>query len=211
METNLGSGEQRELHTCLRRETLKPEDLENRFGMPLRRKMYVFMQTESWMPQKLHTNPEHKKWEAQPIGNLSRLQRLDESAKESVFSRTNTVCEDTRNDSLIDMNKYCLSPPGKEDKEKDEMDHAPEKIQPASIPCIVLIKPDKPLNLSVKKVPQIYQPDISDSSLADFSLNITGNEMSMAVNMSEFCPERLGELDPELEDIEDRELEAEID
>ena len=35
--------------------------------------------------------------------------------------------------------------------------------------------------------------------------------MSMAVNMSEFCPERLGELDPELEDIEDRELEAEID
>ena len=32
----------------------------------------------------------------------------------------------------------------------------------------------------------------------------------MAVNMSEFCPERLGELDPELEDIEDRELEAEM-
>jgi len=112
---------------------------------------------------------------------------------------------------LIDMNKYCLSPPDKEDKEEDETDHASKKIQPASIPCIVLIKPDKPLNLSVKKVPQIYQPDASDISLADFSLNITENEMSMAVNMSEFCPERLGELDPELEDIEDRELEAEID
>ena len=162
----------------LRRETFKPEDLENRFGMPLRRKMYVFTQTESWMPQKLHTNPERKKWEAQPIGNLSRLQRLDESAKESVFSRTNTVCEDTRNDSLIDMNKYCLSPPGKEDKEEDKIDHAPEKIQPASIPCLVLIKPDEPLNLSVKKVPQIYQPDVSDISLADFSLNITENEMT---------------------------------
>ena len=171
----------------------------------------MYTQTESWTSQKLHTNPQSKKWEAQPKGNLSGLQRLDENAEESVFSRTNTVCEETRNDSLIDMNKYCLSPPGKEDEEEDEMDHAPKKIQPASIPCIVLIKPDKPLNLSVKKVPQIYQPDASDISLADFSLNITENEMSMAVNMSEFCPERLGELDPELEDIEDRELGAEID
>ena len=162
----------------LRRETFKPEDLENRFGMPLRRETYVFTQTESWTPQKLHINPERKKWEAEPIGNLSGLQRLDESAEESVFSSTNTVCEES---SIT------------------------------SIPNIVLIKPDEPLNLSVKKVPQIYQPDVSDISLADFSLNITENEMSMAMNMSEFCPERLGELDPELEDIEDRELEAEID
>ena len=195
----------------LRRETFKPEDLENRFGMPLRRETYVFTQTESWTPQKLHTNPERKKWEAEPIGNLSGLQRLDESAEESVFTKTNTVCEETKNDSLIDINKYCLSPPGKEDEEENETDHAPEKVQPASIPSIVLSKPDEPLNLSVKKVPQIYQPDVSDISLADFSLNITENEMSMAMNMSEFCPERLGELDPELEDIEDRELEAEID
>ena len=162
----------------LRRETFKPEDLENRFGMPLRRETYVFTQTESWTPQKLHINPERKKWEAEPIGNLSGLQRLDESAEESVFLSTNTVCEES---SIT------------------------------SIPNIVLIKPDEPLNLSVKKVPQIYQPDVSDISLADFSLNITENEMSMAMNMSEFCPERLGELDPELEDIEDRELEAEID
>ena len=95
----------------------------------------MFTQTESWTSQKLHTNPESKKWEAQPIGNLSGLQRLDESAEESVFSRTNTI------------------------------------------PSIVLLKPDEPLNLSVKKVPQIYQPDVSDSSLADFSLNITENEM----------------------------------
>ena len=153
----------------LRRETFKPEDLENRFGMPLRRETYVLTETESWTPQKLHINFERKKWEAEPIGNLSGLQRLDESAEESVFSRTNTI------------------------------------------PSIVLLKPDEPLNLSVKKVPEIYQPDVSDISLADFSLNITENEMSMAMNMSEFCPERLGELDPELEDIEDRELEAEID
>ena len=75
------------------------------------------------------------------------------SAEESVFSRTNTVCEETRNDSLKDMNKYCLSPHGKEDEEEDETDHTPKKIQPASIPCLVLTKPDEPLNLSVKKVP----------------------------------------------------------
>ena len=229
------SEEKENIKPSLRRETFKPEDLENRFGVMMRRETFVKLpQTESWTPQKLYTYSERKKWGSEPdvIGNLSGLERLDESAEESMFSRTDTAWEETRNNSLIDINKYRLSPPGLKDdleddetergqvetphrevetvQEEDEKDHAPSFSQP-SIPTIVLIKSDEPLNLSLKKVPEIYQPDVSDISLAEFSLNITENEMSMAVNMSEYCPERLGDLDPELEDIEDRELEAEID
>ena len=69
------------------------------FIIPLeRRQTFILESKENSAPvlRRELSSLKKKKWEAQPIGNLSRLQRLDVSAEESVFSRTNTVCEEMK-------------------------------------------------------------------------------------------------------------------
>ena len=130
-----------------------------------------------------------------PVKNptLTREERtscFSKTAEESVLS--------------MDVNKYCLSPV------KEPILAREQK----TLPHIVVTEMEKePLNLSVKGKSRIYQPDVSDISLAEVSLNLSENEagLSMAVNMSEFGPERDDEIELDLKDMEDREIEDEID
>ena len=220
-----------------RRTTFQPSDLDNRFGNVRRRETFVKLpSTDSWTPQKINsTGEDRKKWEAAPfsIGNLSGLRSLNET-EESCFSEA--VEESVL---AMDVNKYCLSPVKEPTLTRDEktscfsktaedsvlsMDVNKYCLSPVkepilareqkTLPHIVVTEMEKePLNLSVKGKSRIYQPDVSDISLAEVSLNLSENEagLSMAVNMSEFGPERDDEIELDLKDMEDREIEDEID
>ena len=114
----------------------------------------------------------------------------------------------------FDMQKYALSP----NKETCSLlDDTDGDVARKEMPSIAITKvSEEPLNLSVKKLSpnkSVYQPEVSDISLPEYSLNISEieQEMSLAVNMSEFCPERVKELDADLRELEDQALEDEIE
>ena len=207
-----------------RRETFQPTDLDRRFHHPQRRDTYVKpppASSESWTPQKLVTGlgTERRKWQEAPVNpaNFSGLQQLDET-EESIFD----YAEESTVNCSVDVNKYLLSP-AKNIVSESAIQEVLDEVAAGncSVPRIVLSHPeDEPLNLSVplnlsikKNTASVYQPEVSDISLDEYSLNISENEagMSMAVNMSEIGLDRVEGLDDDLADLEDRQLDEEID
>ena len=185
-----------------RRTTFQPSDLDNRFGSTMRRETFVKLpSSQSWTPQKLVTNAmDRRKWDPAPVhlGDLSGLVGLEETL-ESCAANDDSI--------LFRGDKYCLSPSKDLTIKKDEEDSI-------KLPEILISEAiQQPLNLSLKKECKVYQPDVSDISLAEVSLNMSENEagMSMAVNLSEYRSERVKDLDLDLEELEDRDIEEEID
>ena len=200
-----------------RRETFQPTDLDRRFNQPQRRETFVKVpeNSVSWTPQKLdcETGKERRRWQQAPVNpaNFSGLQELNET-DESVFGSESAV------DCSVDIDKYLLSPPTKNEntisltKLSDETAKAKQYL-----PQIILSQAEEPLNLSMplnlstkNEKSTIYQPEVSDISIEDYSLNTSANAagMSMAVNISEICANRIDALD---EEIADRQLEEEIE
>ena len=205
-------------NAATRRETFQPTDLDRRFNQPQRRETFVKVpeNSVSWTPQKLDCDAgkERRRWQQAPVNlaNFSGLQELNET-EESVFGAESAA------DCSVDIDKYLLSPPTKNETINTLTKFSDEtaKAKPY-VPRIVLshaaeepLNLSMPLNLSTKNEKStIYQPEVSDISLEEYSLNTSANVagMSMAVNISEFCANRVDALDDE---IADRQLEEEIE
>ena len=168
-----------------RRETFQPSDLENRFRNQTRRQTFVKLpQPDSWTPQKIvEPTMERKRWPEAPvhIGNLSGLERLDETSEDSVFTEI-TKTEESKLDCSIELKNYCLSPAKSFATTGQPRDRSilgelsVHNLSAATIPRIILNKDPEPLNLSLKNRTEIYQPDVSDISLAEYSLNMSGKD-----------------------------------
>ena len=157
----------------------------------------------SWTPQKpagLDGNgAERKKWSPtrESFGNLTGLRNLNESAASTVFG-------DVTEDINLSLDQYNLSPEKELSKVSNKAEKKPvhPRLQTIIDSPSINDQQQQPLNLSVKKnnKTEVYQPDVSDISLAEYDLNMTDDrdtgDASLAVNVSGFKFEkRLDDFD----------------
>ena len=218
-ELEQGVEEDKENRPSTRRQKFKTNPLQAAAGLGPKSRKATYIKSPdgaSWTPQKPaeFDGSERRKWSPtrESFGNLTGLRNLNESAVSSVFGDVTTG---NVTDVSLALNQYCLSP----EKETSKICDHKANIQR---PEIFINSPtadqqqQQPLNLSVKKAQrqEVYQPDVSDISLAEYDLNLTGFSSialegdnvdgSLAVNVSGWkYDKRLDDFDGEDVDLED--------